>query len=184
MLPSAQKDNQQITEDWQKLGETIDGVSVREVRHVPRDHGVITEIFRPEWDPGGAPVVQIYQSRLFTGALGAWSCHQRTTDRLFVSQGHVKIVLYDARDDSNTRGRLMELHAGDVRPCLVVVPPGIWHGLQSLGGVDALVLNCPTEAYNYTDPDHYRLPYDTPEIPYVWKVGNSIKTRNDAGPRS
>ena len=59
---------------------------MRDVRHVPRDHGVITEIFRPEWDPTGLPVVHIYQSRLFSGALGAWSCHKRTTDRLFVSK--------------------------------------------------------------------------------------------------
>jgi dTDP-4-dehydrorhamnose 3,5-epimerase len=183
MLPGAQKDRQQITADWQKLGETIDGVTVREVLHVPRDHGVITEMFRPEWDPSGLPVVQIYQSRLFAGALGAWSCHQRSTDRLFVSEGHVKIVLYDDRNGSSTRGRLMELHAGDARPCLVVVPPGIWHGLQSLGNIDALVLNFPTEAYNYGDPDHYRLPHDSPEIPYAWKLSDSSKTRNDRGTR-
>jgi dTDP-4-dehydrorhamnose 3,5-epimerase len=94
------------------------------------------------------------------------------------------MVLYDARDDSKTKGRLMELHAGDVRPCLIVVPPGIWHGLQNLGNADALVLNCPTEAYNYTDPDHYRLPYDSPEIPYVWKVRDSTKPRHDAGSRA
>jgi dTDP-4-dehydrorhamnose 3,5-epimerase len=184
MLPGAQKDSQQISEDWQKLGEPLEGVTVRDVRHVPRDHGVITEIFRPEWDPSGLPVVHAYQSRLFAGALGAWSCHLRSTDRLFVSQGHVKIVLYDDRDGSKTKGRLMELIAGDVRPCLIVVPPGIWHGLQSLGGLDALVLNFPTEAYNYKDPDHYRLPYDSPDIPYVWKVADSTKTRNDAGARS
>ena len=180
MLPGAQKDSQQIDEDWRKPGAAIDGVSVREVLHVPRDHGVITEIFRPEWDPTGLPVVQIYQSRLFPGALGAWSCHQRTTDRLFVNQGHLKIVLYDGREDSKTKGLLMELHAGDVRPSLLVVPPGIWHGLQNLGVSDALILNCPSEAYNYSDPDHYRLPYDTSEIPYEWKVSGSTKTRGDA----
>jgi dTDP-4-dehydrorhamnose 3,5-epimerase len=61
----------------------------------------------------------------------------------------------------------MELHAGDSRPALVVVPPGVWHGLQNLGTIDALVLNCPTEAYNYADPDHYRLPHDADQIPYV-----------------
>jgi dTDP-4-dehydrorhamnose 3,5-epimerase len=181
MLPGAVKDVQQISDDWHKLGDKIAGVSVREVRHVPRDHGVITEIFRPEWDPTGKPVIHIYQSRLFAGALGAWSCHERTTDRLFVSQGHVKIVLYDARDGSNTKGVVMELHAGDVNPCLVVVPPGICHGMQCLGSGDALVLNCPTEAYSYNDPDHYRLPYDTAEIPYAWKVRDPAKTRNDAG---
>lgn len=179
MLPGAIKDRQQISEDWHKLGDTIDGVSIREVRHVPRDHGVITEIFRPEWDSAGLPVAQVYQSRLFAGALGAWSCHGRTTDRLFVNQGLVKVVLYDDRNGSNTKGRLIELHAGDTRPCLIVIPPGIWHGLQCLGNIDALVLNCPTEAYNYADPDHYRLPWDTPEIPYVWKVADLAKVRHD-----
>jgi dTDP-4-dehydrorhamnose 3,5-epimerase len=180
MLPGAVKDSQQITEDWQKLEDSIEGVAVREVRHVPRDHGVITEIFRPEWDPTGLPVVQVYQSRLFVGALGAWSCHKRTTDRLFVNQGQVKVVLYDDRDSSKTKGQLMVLLAGDARPCLVVIPPGIWHGLQCVGNIDALVLNCPTEAYNYADPDHYRLPYDTREIPFVWKLAQGAKLRGDA----
>lgn len=182
MLPGARKDDQQISEDWQKVGEKIENVSVREVRHVPRDHGVITEIFRPEWDPTGLPVVHVYQSRLFSGALGAWSCHRRSTDRLFVSQGHLKIVLYDDRDDSKSKGQIMEMHAGDVRPCLVVVPPGIWHGLQNLGHDDALVLNFPTEAYNYKDPDHYRLPYDSAEIPYQWNVSGPVRSRSDARP--
>jgi dTDP-4-dehydrorhamnose 3,5-epimerase len=179
MLPGAQKDVQQVSEDWQKLAKTIDGVSVHEVRHVPRDHGVITEIFRPEWDPTGLPVVHIYQSRLFPGALGAWSCHARSTDRLFVNQGHLKIVLYDAREDSKTKGLLMELIAGDVRPCLLVLPPGVWHGLQNLGNVDALVLNCPTAAYNYRDPDHYRLPHDSVEIPYAWSVSEATRLRHN-----
>jgi dTDP-4-dehydrorhamnose 3,5-epimerase len=179
MLPGAQKDGQQVSENWQKLAKAIDGVAVFEVRHVPRDHGVITEIFRPEWDPTGAPVVHIYQSRLFPGALGAWSCHARSTDRLFVNQGHLKIVLFDGREGSTTKGQLMELHAGDVRPSLIVVPPGIWHGLQNLGHVDALVLNCPTEAYNYKDPDHYRLPHDSAEIPYVWNISEAARLRHN-----
>jgi dTDP-4-dehydrorhamnose 3,5-epimerase len=177
MLPGAQKDSQQISEDWQKADKTIDGVSVREVLHVPRDHGVITEIFRPEWDPTGLPVVHIYQSRLYPKALGAWSCHQRSTDRLFVNQGQLKIVLFDGREDSKTNGLIMELHAGDARPSLIVVPPGVWHGLQNLGSTDALILNCPTEAYDYKDPDHYRLAYDSAEIPYAWNVSGATRLR-------
>lgn len=38
------------------------------------------------------------------------------------------------------------------------------HSLN-IGATDALVINCPTNAYSYEDPDHYRLPYDSPEIP-------------------
>jgi dTDP-4-dehydrorhamnose 3,5-epimerase len=179
MLPGAKKDPQLITSEWQKLEKLIDGISVREVLHVPRDHGVITEVFRPEWDPTGQPVVHIYQSRLYPGALGAWSCHAHNTDRLFVNQGNIKIVLYDGRDESKTAGTLNELHAGDARPFLIVIPPGIWHGLQNLGSEEALVLNMPTNPYNYEDPDHYRLPHDTPEIPYSWKSGAVTRYRSD-----
>jgi dTDP-4-dehydrorhamnose 3,5-epimerase len=171
MLPGARKDSQLVTPEWQVLREPIEGVHLREVRHVPRDHGIITEIFRPEWDPTGLPVMQIYQSRLFPGAIGAWSCHMKNVDRLFINQGHVKVVLFDGREDSPTHRRICEIHVGDARPAMMVIPIGVWHGLQNLGSADALMLNFPTRAYDYENPDHFRLPFDTPEIPYVWSGG-------------
>lgn len=179
MLPGAQKDSQIVTSEWQALRRPIDDVIAREVLHVPRDHGVITEMFRPEWDPTGLPVVHIYQSRLFPGAIGAWSCHAKSIDRLFVNQGHVKLVLYDAREESATHGALMELHVGDARPTFLVLPTGVWHGLQNVGATEALMLNFPTRAYDYEDPDHWRLPYDSPEIPYQWGAGGGARLRND-----
>ncbi len=181
MLKSAKKDSQQNTADWQMVRDSIDGVSVHEVLHVPRDHGVITEMYRPEWDPSGLPVVQVYQSRLFPGAIGAWSCHAKTVDRLFVNQGLLKVVLYDGREESPTHGKLLQLHVGDARPTFIVLPPGVWHGLQNLGSSDALLLNLPSLAYDYADPDHYRLPYDSPEIPYTWSVAGASRLRKDAG---
>lgn len=168
MIEGARKDGQLVTEEWHFLQLPINGVTIREVKHVPRDHGVITEMYRSEWDPTGMPVVQSYQSRLFPGAIGAWSCHARSIDRLFVNQGHVKLVLYDGRDDSPTFGHVNEVHCGDVRPMFVVIPTGVWHGLQNLGTNDALMINFPTSAYDYHNPDHYRLPWDSDKIPYHW----------------
>jgi dTDP-4-dehydrorhamnose 3,5-epimerase len=179
MLPGARKDGPLVTEQWQKIQQPIAGVAVHEVLHVPRDHGIITEVFRPEWDPTGLPVVHLYQSRLFPSAIGAWSCHASAIDRLFVNQGHLKVVLYDGREESPTYRRLMELHVGDARPALLVVPAGVWHGLQNLGGSDALVLNLPTRAYEYASPDHYRLPWDSPEIPYEWMPPGAARFRSD-----
>ena len=177
MLPGAKKDAQQVTSEWQKLGGQIDGVVAREVLHVLRDHGVITENYRSEWDPTGAPVVHVYQSRLFPGAIGAWSCHTKSIDRLFVNQGHVKLVLYDGREESPTHGRIMELHVGDARPTFVVIPVGVWHGLQNLSANDALMLNFPTRAYDYEDPDHWRLPWNSSEIPYRWNAESAARLR-------
>lgn len=178
MLPGAQKDSQLVNGEWQRIDQSIDGVVAREVLHVPRDHGIITETYRAEWDPTGLPVVHVYQSRLFPGAIGAWSCHAKSVDRLFVNQGHLKVVLFDGREDSPTFGRVHELFVGDARPTFLVLPTGIWHGLQNLGTSDALVLNYPTHAYDYEDPDHWRLPYDTEQIPYTWRERG---LRKDAG---
>jgi dTDP-4-dehydrorhamnose 3,5-epimerase len=179
MLTGARKDEPQVTREWMPLHQMIDGVLVREVLHVPRDHGTITEMYRSEWDPTGQPVVHIYQSRLFAGAIGAWSCHTKTIDRLFVNQGHMKVVLYDGREESPTHGRVVELHAGDTRPAFVILPIGVWHGVQNLGNSDALMINFPTRAYDYQDPDHYRLPYDSPEIPYVWTNSGTARLRSN-----
>jgi len=179
MLTSARKDEQLVTTEWQLIQEPIDGLATKEVLHVPRDHGVITEMYRPEWDPSGMPVVHIYQSRLYPGAIGAWSCHMKTIDRLFVNQGHLKVVLYDGREDSRTFGKVMELHVGDARPTFLVLPIGIWHGIQNLGTSDALLLNYPSRAYDYADPDHYRLPWDSAEIPYTWNATAASRVRSD-----
>lgn len=179
MLPGARKDGQLVTDEWQALQRPIDGVVTHEVLHVPRDHGIITEMYRPEWDPSGLPVVHIYQSRLFPGAIGAWSCHGSSIDRLFVNQGLLKVVLYDGREESRTHGSLMELYVGDPRPTFLVLPAGVWHGIQNLGSADALLLNFPTNAYDYEDPDHWRLPYDSDQIPYRWNATGAARLRKE-----
>ncbi|MEH6515098.1 MAG: dTDP-4-dehydrorhamnose 3,5-epimerase family protein [Halioglobus sp.] len=177
MTMEAQKDSQLVDRDWNILQKAIDGVVIKEIRHVPRDHGVITEMYRTEWDPTGLPVLQTYQSRLYPGAIGAWSCHAQSIDRLFVSSGHIKAVLYDGREQSPTYGMINEFHLGDHRPAFLVLPTGIWHGLQNLGDCDSMVINFPTLAYQYEDPDHFRLPMDTPDIPYVWNTARGTRGR-------
>ena len=68
------------------------------------------------------------------------------SDRLFVNQGNLKVVLYDGRETSRTAGRITRTLRGDARPAFVIIPIGVWHGLQNLGSSDALVLNFPTNA--------------------------------------
>jgi dTDP-4-dehydrorhamnose 3,5-epimerase len=115
-------------------------------------------------------VGQVFQVRLFSGAITAWHCHAEGTDRLFASSGYLRLVLFDARDGSPSHRRVNEIHLGEARPALVAVPPGVWHGLQNLGGTDAVIVNIPDVAYDYQSPDHYRLPFDAPEIGFDWSV--------------
>jgi dTDP-4-dehydrorhamnose 3,5-epimerase len=169
MLRGAKKDGRLVDSSWQKPRDLIDGLIVREVLHVPGDRGVLTEVYRPEWDPEGGPVGQVFQVRLFPGAVSAWHCHLDATDRLFALSGHVRVALFDDREDSRTRGVVNEFHVGESRPTLLVVPPRVWHGVQNLGGSECAILNCPSHPYRYDDPDHWRVPADCGDIPFSWK---------------
>jgi dTDP-4-dehydrorhamnose 3,5-epimerase len=62
-----------------------------------------------------------------------------------------------------------EFRFGAVRPALIAVPPGIWHGVRNLSDAPGLLLNLPDQAYNYEDPDHWRLPPDSDKIPYRFR---------------
>jgi dTDP-4-dehydrorhamnose 3,5-epimerase len=174
MIEGAVKDRQSVTADWTPLGSPIESVQVREAKNVPKDNGVLTEIFRLDWGLDSGSVEQIFQVTLVPGGLSAWHAHRSTTDRLFVTHGQMKIVLFDGRADSPTHGRMSELRFGILRPALVIVPPGVWHGVQNIGGEPSSILNIVDRAYRYEDPDHWRLPADTPKIPYSFRTGRLV----------
>jgi dTDP-4-dehydrorhamnose 3,5-epimerase len=100
------------------------------------------------------------------GAISAWHAHAHTTDRLFVSHGLMRIILYDARIGSPTHGVLNQMRFGTIRPALVCVPPQIWHGVQNVSSGAAILLNIVDVAYSYSDPDHWRVPEDCSDIPF------------------
>jgi dTDP-4-dehydrorhamnose 3,5-epimerase len=110
---------------------------------------------------------------MFPGAISAWHTHAITTDRLFVAAGVAHIVLYDAREDSPTKGLINEFRYGEHRQALVSVPPGVWHGVRNFGPSNAVLLNLVDVAYQYDDPDHWRLPIDTDKIPFKFDTSNT-----------
>ena len=170
-LDGAAKDERSISADWVPVQDLIDGVIVKEVRNVTKaSGGYLTEVLRGEWLPDNAAVDQVFQRVLNPGHISGWHVHRTTTDRLFVNWGLVKIVLYDARAASPTHGRINTFTFGIARPALVVVPPGVWHAVQNVSSEPSALLNLVDEAYDYDDPDHWRLPLDTPEIPYSFQT--------------
>jgi len=166
MLDGAEQRARSVTAEWEILRDVIDGVRVKEVRHVPKTGGYVTELFRRDWNLDSGVVDQVFQVTLEPGAISAWHMHRQATDRLFVVQGLMKIVAFDARAHSPTFGRVNEFCLGTVRPGLLVIPPGVWHGVQNTGAGPGQLINAVDRAYVYDSPDHWSLPHDTDQIPY------------------
>ena len=169
LLKGAIKDEQGITADWKIIQDLIHGVALREVKNVPKYSGLLTEIYRSDWNLESGLIDQVFQVCLGPGAISEWHMHQYTTDRIFINQGMIQVVLYDGRKNSATFGRINEFKLGVYRPGLIIVPAGVWHAVRNIVNETSCLLNLVDKAYQYEDPDHWRLPADTNEIPYTFK---------------
>ncbi len=146
----------------------IEGVVVKSLRVIPDERGWLMEILRSDWEIF-EKFGQVYATAAYPNVVKAWHMHEKQTDHLACIKGNVKLVLYDGRESSKTKGQLVELIIGDRNPAIVKIPPGVWHGFKAIGET-AIVVNIPTELYDYEKPDEYRLPPDTDKIPYDWKL--------------
>lgn len=171
LIEGATQDKASITRSWLPNDKKqIDGVSLIEIKPVMTDYGHLTEVLRSEWLVGAPGVDQVFVSTMFPGHISAWHAHALTTDRLFAVTGQFRVVLYDGRKESSTFGLLSEYKIGAQRPLLIVIPPKVWHGVQNYSSDTAVLLNAVDYAYKYDDPDHWRVPLDSSDIPYSFAV--------------
>jgi dTDP-4-dehydrorhamnose 3,5-epimerase len=147
----------------------IEGVKTKILRVIPDERGRLAEMLRSD-DDLFVKFGQCYFTTTYPGVVKAWHYHKIQTDNFVAVKGMFKVALYDARDDSPTRGEVNDFFLGDYNPMLLQIPPGIYHGWKCIGEQEGYVVNVSTECYNYKTPDEYRLPYDTDEIPYDWDI--------------
>lgn len=147
----------------------IEGVIVKPLKKIPDERGCIYHMLRSD-DPVFERFGEIYFSVVYPGVVKGWHLHEKMTLNYAVIQGMIKLVLYDDRKNSSTRGSLMELFIGEENYCLVKIPPGIWNGFKGIGNKPAMVANCSTLPH---DPDEIRrIPPFTDKIPYDWNLRN------------
>lgn len=147
----------------------IDGVKVKKLRVIPDERGRLMEILRSD-DELFSKFGQVYVTTVYPGIVKAWHLHRIQTDNVAALKGMIKLALYDSRENSSTKGEVNEFFIGEHNPSLVQIPKGVYHGWKCISESEAIVVNCPTEVYNYEKPDEYRLPYNTDQIPYDWEI--------------
>jgi dTDP-4-dehydrorhamnose 3,5-epimerase len=161
------RDTHSVSAEWRHAeSKPIDGVVAREMKNVITNNGVLTELLRGEWLGEAKTVDQVFLRTIDAGGISAWHVHKTTTDRLVCITGRALFVLFDAREASPTHGTLAEYRVGAQRPTLLIVPPGVVHGVKALGREPVALINMVDEAYAYDEPDHWRLPYGGDEIGY------------------
>ena len=79
---------------------------------------------------------------------------------------HVKIGLYDPRENSGSKGATQTVYIGERNHALVTVPPGVWNGFMNIDTRESIVANCATIPH---DPGEIsRVDPHENDIPYSW----------------
>jgi dTDP-4-dehydrorhamnose 3,5-epimerase len=142
-------------------------VAIRPLRQIPDERGKVMHMLRAD-DPHFDEFGEIYFSVVEAGAIKAWHLHSRMTINYAVPYGRIKLVIYDDREGSPTRGEFQEVFLGGANYALVTVPPHVWNGFKGLGEHIAIVANCATIPH---DPEEIvRLDPFSDKIPYDWAL--------------
>lgn len=142
----------------------IEGVKVVPLKKIPDERGMIMHMLRCN-DPHFEKFGEIYFSVAYPGVIKGWHLHTKQTQFYAVIQGMIKLVLFDERKDSKTKGELMELFTGEDNYQLVRIPFGVVNGYKTIGVKPAIVANCatiphePNEMLRY-DPFKSHIKYD------------------------
>jgi dTDP-4-dehydrorhamnose 3,5-epimerase len=149
----------------------IDGAVVKPLRVIPDERGFLMEMLRSD-DPVFERFGQSYVTACYPGVVKGWHYHRKQTDHFVCVKGMAKVVLYDSREESSTRGQVQEFFMGERNPILLKIPPLVMHGFKAVGTETAMIINFPTELFNYEEPDEFRAPWNSPDIPYDWELKN------------
>lgn len=98
---------------------------------------------------------QVNYSVQYTGVIKAWHRHAHQMDYWTVVRGMMKACVM-----SHDGQRRWAIEMGEMRPRLLLVPAGLWHGAKTLSGGDASLLYYVTKEYDAANPDDERAAHD------------------------
>jgi len=145
----------------------IEGVQVLPLRRIADERGTIFHMLK-KTDPHFIEFGEVYFSSIYPGVVKGWHRHRDMTLNYACVFGRVKVVLYDDRAASPSRGEVTEVFLGPDHYALVIIPPGIWNGFKGMSDPYAILANCCTHPHDPARSERLD-PYENP-IPYDWGV--------------
>ncbi len=147
----------------------IEGVKIIPLKQIPDERGKIMHMLKCT-DPHFEKFGEIYFSVAYPGIIKGWHLHTKQAQFYAVISGMIKLVLFDERKASATRGELMEIFTGQDNYQLIRIPVGIVNGYKTISATPAIVANCATEPH---DPGEM-IRYDPlgSHIKYDWSLKN------------
>jgi len=148
-----------------KFGE-IEGVIINPLKKFPDERGTIMHGVRS--DNLLNNFGEVYFKKLYHNIINGWHVHETLILNYICIYGMMKIVLYDMRENSPTKGILQEVFIGDDNYCLLHIPPGVANASKVIKGDFAIFCNVASEPHN-SNIKYKRIDPHSNEINYNWE---------------
>lgn len=111
---------------------------------------------------------EAYYSKINPDVVKGWKMHNQIHQNFCVPFGVVKIVVFDNREDSKTKGEIDEIILdGDSSYCLLSMPPKLWYSFKCISEHPSLLANIIDQPHNAIES--ITLPLINNTIPYEWE---------------
>ena len=143
---------------------TIEGVKIFNKKVIVDDRGKILHMLRND-DKNFIRFGEIYFSYVYPKKVKAWHIHKKMTLNYCSAYGKIRLVLFDDREQSKTKGEVQELLYQ--MKIIFQYLSHQWFGMDLLeDGQTAVLANCSDIPHD--KEEILRLPYDDPKFPYKW----------------
>lgn len=142
----------------------IEGVVITELKIIRDERGQVMHMMRNDSDVFKS-FGEIYFSTIFENKIKAWHLHKEATLNYACISGEVKLVLYDDREKSKSKGEYEDIILSPKKYFLITIPPNIWNGFKGLAKGESIIANCLNLPHNEKemvreDPFNQRFKYN------------------------
>ena len=125
----------------------IHDVKITPLKIIADDRGKVMHMLRSD-DKIFQKFGEIYFSTIYKNKIKAWHLHKESTLNYVCVKGIVKLVLFDDRSESKSKGEIQEITMSKDNYSLVTIPKNIWNGFKGIGEDESIVANCLTLPHN------------------------------------
>ena len=144
----------------------IHDVKITPLKIIADDRGKVMHMLRSD-DQIFQKFGEIYFSTIYKNKIKAWHLHKESTLNYVCVKGIVKLVLFDDRSESKSKGEIQEITMSKDNYSLVTIPKNIWNGFKGIGEDESIVANCLTLPHN--EMEMVRVDPFSDKINYDWK---------------
>ena len=125
----------------------IHDIKISKLKIISDNRGKVMHMLRAD-DSVFKKFGEIYFSTIFYESIKGWHLHKEATLNYVCISGKVRLVLYDDRNGSITKGEYHELILCPENYFLVTIPPNIWNGFKGLAKKESIIANCLSLPHN------------------------------------